>query len=474
MKSHQLASTNRLRYSKGILVMLQRISIIALGVIYLFAGSGITQAAQGISQQPGYNNPNYGSSQVKPFYEPCSGEEGSNCCQEASSTTTDGASAGCGSKDDPEENKKIIWNWFKAKGLSDSATAGIMGNMARESSFLPQADNGIVGYGGGTGTGCRGLVQWCFERNTMLDTFAAERNKPWDCVELQLEYIWWEMTETTQGERDSQGNDLGIKLADALNGADFPLKGEYSGSGPSQAASIFHDFYERANKASGEHLGRGEAADEVYREITGKEPPAGLEVSGSSVATGTASSRGATCESANTGGGVPALECKALIDKFKELVAAGRIKENDPTRQAKDFENCTEDPIECGTGGGVGGVTPHILRAYIAAVENTGTETAEIWSFNTGHGCDGLNHPKGRAVDIPCNGNTSEGSETATKKCNDMYRYFYDNYEELQLSELIWTFPPKGFSCGDPKNLCYIDGHADHIHVGVNPDIGKK
>lgn len=472
--ANDLVTNYRLRYSKSILVMLQKISIVFLGVMYLFASSGVVQATQGISQQPGYNNSNYGSTQGAPFYEPCSGEQGSSCCKEAGSTTADGASGGCGSKDNPEENKKIIWNWFKAKGLSDSATAGIMGNMAKESTFLPQADNGITAYGGGTGSGCRGLVQWCFERNTMLTSFAAERNKPWDCVELQLEYIWWEMTETAQGEQDSQGNKLGIKLPDALNGADFPLKSSYKGTGPSQAASIFHDFFERANKANGEHLGRGEAANEVYREITGKEPPEGLEVAGTTAASGTASERGATCESVTGDKGMPSLDCTALIDTFKKLVAAGRIKEVDPARQAKDFENCTEDAIGCGTGAGPGGVSPQILRAYIAAVENTGTEPAQVWSFNSGHACDGLNHPKGRAVDIPCDGNASEGSETATKKCNDMYRYFYDNYEELQLSELIWTYPPKGFSCSDPKNLCHIAGHADHIHVGVNPDIGKK
>ena len=200
--------------------------------------------------------------------------------------------------------------------------------------------------------------------------------------------------------------------------------------------------------------------------MTGKEPPSELEKTGGSVAVATTGmSADASCATqASSSTGIPAPDCKALIAKFNELMDAGRITADDPSRMENDFKNCTEDPIPC-----QGGINPYILRAYVAAVENTGTEPSKIWSFNTGHNCDGLNHPKGGAADIACNGNSSEGANDAEKKCNDMYKFFYDNYEELKLTELIWTYPPPEFSCADPKNLCNIAGHADHIHIGINP-----
>lgn len=47
-----------------------------------------------------------------------------------------------------EENKKAIWNYFKASGYSDEATAGIMGNIYAESGFKPDVSEiGGAGYG---------------------------------------------------------------------------------------------------------------------------------------------------------------------------------------------------------------------------------------------------------------------------------------------------------------------------------------
>ncbi len=66
-----------------------------------------------------------------------------------------------------EENKKAIWNYFKASGYSDEATAGIMGNIYAESGFKPDVSEiGGAGYG---------LVQWTTQGyKTALKNYAAQ------------------------------------------------------------------------------------------------------------------------------------------------------------------------------------------------------------------------------------------------------------------------------------------------------------
>lgn len=377
----------------------------------------------------------------------------------ASTKAGGGGGGGCGGTVD--ENKKQIWAFLKSKGLTDDAAAGIMGNMEQESTFNPKATNGI---------GCRGVVQWCFGRNSggpdSLESFAAEKGTSWDCLGTQLEFMWYEMTETEQGNYNGAGEKLEIPLADALNGKDFSAKSKYTKSGSYNAAAIFHDYFERANTATGEHLGRGERADEIYKEFTGQSPDSSLLSS--------SSSGKETCPgSGSTNGPIPSEECQAVMAEYKSLVDSGKITyygEGNKEFVNKDLENCTTDQIECGTGG-KGGVHPRIVRATVAAAKNSGASKLEQWNFNSGHQCDGLNHPRGMAIDIYCVGNkgTAKGgvTRTASEDCNLLFKYFYDHYDELGLTELIWQYPPPEYSCGDPKILCDIPGHTDHIHVGT-------
>lgn len=394
------------------------------------------------------------------------------------STPSSSNGGGCGGT--AEENKQQIWNFLRNQGLSEEAAAGILGNMEQESGFMPTADNGkTMGFVDSTGRGCRGVVQWCHDRNAGLDRYVQEHGngRSWDCLGLQLEYMWHEMTETDQGRYNGNGDYLEIPLVDALNGADFSRKSNYTGSGAANAATIFHDYFERANTAKGEHLGRAERAEQIYRELTGKEatPIADSNPNknaGESQQQCKTQGSNAASGDQNSNGTLPSADCKELIDRFNKLVAEGKIKLVDPSRQEKDFQNCTTGPIDCGTGGGKGGVDPGVLRAVVAAAENTGDGAMELWSFNTGHDCDGLNHPHGKAVDIVCKGNTP-GYRDADEKCNRIFQYLYDHYDELGAEELIWQYPPSadetrgGYSCSDPKIMCNVAGHDDHIHFGV-------
>ncbi len=169
---------------------------------------------------------------------------------------------------DSQANKDQIWSFLKNKGLSDEAAAGIMGNMSKESAFMPDAQNGTgegegppggVGPttefnpGSSTGRGCIGLVQWCYSRAQGLVNKANAEGRDWRCLDMQLDYMWYEMTETSESQVME------------------PLKGA---SSPAEAANIFHDIYERSNTATGEHLGRDTRAEDAYTEFTGKTPSA--------------------------------------------------------------------------------------------------------------------------------------------------------------------------------------------------------
>lgn len=166
----------------------------------------------------------------------------------SSASKSIGSGLGCGDRGyaggarDSQKNKDQIWSFLKNKGLSDEAAAGIMGNMSKESAFMPDAVNSI---------GCKGVVQWCYGRADALVTRAEAEGRDWRCLDVQLDYMWYEMTETSESQVME------------------PLK---SASSPGEAANIFHDLYERSNTATGEHLGRDTRAEDTYREFTGKEP----------------------------------------------------------------------------------------------------------------------------------------------------------------------------------------------------------
>ena len=380
------------------------------------------------------------------------GEE--QCSEEGGTpTASTGDGGGCGSKTDMDANKKQIWSFLKSKGLNDAGAAGIMGNAEQESSFNPSATNGI---------GCRGFVQWCFERNSKLDSFAKERGKSWDCLGLQLEYLWYEMTETTQGQVNANGDKLEIPLVDALNGKDFSRKSNYNRSAPYNAGAIFHDYFERANTAAGENLGRGERAEKIYKEFTGKDAGP-VQVSNS---TGSGSSTTTTCQGAKeTDTSIPPAECGALVEEVKKLRAEGKFKSiNGTANLDKDLANCTSDPIECGTGAGKGGVTPELLRAFVAVVkhiDSKGLGQIDIASMNTGHPCDPAMHPKGKAVDFWNCYNLDTDA-----KCGEIFKYITDNATQLGIRQVIHDVPPSGYQCSQGPILCLND-HYNEIHMGL-------
>ncbi|EGQ4069534.1 phage tail tape measure protein [Staphylococcus pseudintermedius] len=130
-----------------------------------------------------------------------------------------------------------VWNYLRGKGLSEHAVAGIMGNIERESRFLPNAKEP-------NGTGI-GLVQWSFGRANNLRNFAKRRGKSWADLNTQLDFLWQELQTTERG---------------ALNA----LKASGSVIG---AADAFQRKFERAGVvAQGQ---RNSAANKYYKQFKG-------------------------------------------------------------------------------------------------------------------------------------------------------------------------------------------------------------
>jgi len=90
-------------------------------------------------------------------------------------------------------NEKQAYEFFVAKGLEDLQSSGILGNLMQESSVQP----GAIQFGGGPG---RGIAQWSvggrwdtsFHDNVVW--YAGTKGmSPWS-LELQLDFIWYELT----------------------------------------------------------------------------------------------------------------------------------------------------------------------------------------------------------------------------------------------------------------------------------------
>ena len=88
-------------------------------------------------------------------------------------------------------NEEKIFNYFKAKGLTDAEACGIMACIYHESRFLPGADRQVPG------DESYGICQWLAERRTLLEDYCKKNGKEVSDLEAQLDFIFYEC-ETTQ------------------------------------------------------------------------------------------------------------------------------------------------------------------------------------------------------------------------------------------------------------------------------------
>ena len=93
----------------------------------------------------------------------------------------------------PFANDKAAYDYFIGKGLTNFQAAGVVGNLDQESGVNPT----ISQSGGGVG---RGIAQWSAgarwdtTKNDNVLAYAAQQGKNAMSLELQLDFIWYELT----------------------------------------------------------------------------------------------------------------------------------------------------------------------------------------------------------------------------------------------------------------------------------------
>ena len=150
-------------------------------------------------------------------------------------TTDDSSSSEYGSSSSDESNisaknvaEKIL-KFTKAKGASDAASAGVLGNAWCESSFNPKADGKDK-----TGT-YFGLFQWIRKYNNFdkLKKIAKSMNLEWSDTDAQMAFLWDQLQDSTHKVWLNQ---------------EYPkkgLNGFLNETDAYQAGSKFNKFFER-------------------------------------------------------------------------------------------------------------------------------------------------------------------------------------------------------------------------------------
>ena len=213
-----------------IIILLKRIAYIGLAVVIVCTSLPIQALA--------IDEKFYSSNDIL-FYNP--DDPGTTCATGLGSgtfTTSQGA-----------DNLERILRFFVGKGLGLAAAAGIAGNWQQESTLNPAIiQGGSIApntYTPVNGVGF-GLAQWTYtDRQKPLVDFAKKNNQPVTNLDVQLNFAWWEMTESPTLKETS------VALAKETD--------------PVHAAYVFHKIFERSadTEAMVAEL-RGKPATEFY------------------------------------------------------------------------------------------------------------------------------------------------------------------------------------------------------------------
>lgn len=123
----------------------------------------------------------------------------------------------------PDSNAFKAYNYFLDRGLTPEQSAGIVGNLAQESTVALDStiENSI---------GAFGIAQWLGTRKKDLNKFAEDRSRQPQDFNLQLDFIWHELNTTEK---------RAFKALKETNN-------------PQQAAAVFVDKFERSGEKEGD------------------------------------------------------------------------------------------------------------------------------------------------------------------------------------------------------------------------------
>lgn len=162
-------------------------------------------------------------------------------------------------------SEATIWGFFKKKGLSDCGVAGLMGNLYAESGlkstnlqntyekklgmsdtdYTAQIDAGIyqdfvhdsAGYG---------LAQWTFwSRKQNLLAFALSRGKSIGDLEMQLDFLWKELTESYTSLVNILKTATSVRAASDAVLVQFERPADQSETAKARRASYGQKYYDQ-------------------------------------------------------------------------------------------------------------------------------------------------------------------------------------------------------------------------------------
>lgn len=163
---------------------------------------------------------------------------------------------------DKQKNEKIVWDYLRSKGLSETATAGIMGNIDMESGFNTSSTNGS--------SGAFGLVQWLGGRKSNLYAFAKKQGKPATDIIVQLDFLWNELNTSEKKTLDALKGGNGTATTYAKRFDELFERSEGTTVGKRQGrANHYLSVYGGRPRRAGESVAEGPSSGDNDGFITG-------------------------------------------------------------------------------------------------------------------------------------------------------------------------------------------------------------
>lgn len=148
-----------------------------------------------------------------------------------------------------------VWYTLIAQGYSETATAGIMGNIYGESGFNPAA---IESNGEG-----HGLCQWSYGRKQQLMQYAQSKGKDWTDVEIQIEFLLGELNKNGGADGYATYQMAGTHYS-------YTYDSWYNATDIDTATKAFMAVFERPNMNLAHTDKRIKAAQQYYDTYHGK------------------------------------------------------------------------------------------------------------------------------------------------------------------------------------------------------------
>lgn len=185
-------------------------------------------------------------------------------------------------------NDKIIWDYFKAKGLNDYGIAGLMGNLYAESGLMPNNlqntgnkkfgmsdDEYVVAVDSGTYTNFVrdsqgfGIAQWTFwKRKENLLDFARATGKSIGDLHMQLDFLWKELNESFAGVLGVLKSATSVLQASNAVLFDFERPANQDASVQKKRASFGQTYYDKYAGSKEVDVGMSNSPLATYTKIS--------------------------------------------------------------------------------------------------------------------------------------------------------------------------------------------------------------